>query len=122
MQARSIYKYTIPERLHKLRLKEQLTWEQLALSLGLTVAMLHHVRRGIRNLSQKAQYRLEHAEINAGLRSPTSRKSSSSTLEDSDLEIGLNRLRRKLSVLDSASKVRFFKAMLQIADGIEKKK
>jgi transcriptional regulator with XRE-family HTH domain len=105
-----------------LRLKEQLTWEQLAESLGLTVAMLHHVKRGIRNLSEKAQYRLEQAEIVAGLRPSTSHKTSLSKPQNPDLEIGLNRLRVKLSALDSKSQGRVLKAILQIVEGVQKKK
>jgi transcriptional regulator with XRE-family HTH domain len=122
MQAKSINKYTIPERLQNLRLKEQLTWEQLAESLGLTAAMIHHVKRGIRNLSEKAQYRLEQAEIVAGLRTSTSQKTSLSKSDNPGLKIGLNRLRVKLSALDSRSQVRVLKAMLQIVEGVQRKK
>jgi transcriptional regulator with XRE-family HTH domain len=122
MQAKSINKYTIPERLQNLRLKEQLTWEQLAASLGLTAAMIHHVKRGIRNLSEKAQYRLEQAEVVAGLRASTSQKTSLSKSENPGLKIGLNRLHVKLSALDSKSQSRVLKAILQIVEGVQKKK
>jgi transcriptional regulator with XRE-family HTH domain len=121
MQAKSIKKYTIQERLQNLRLKEQLTWEQLAESLGLTAAMLHHVRRGIRNLSEKARYRLERAEIDAGLRPPTSQGFPAIKLENLDLENGLKRLRAKLNTLNPQAQKRVLKAILQILDEAQKR-
>jgi transcriptional regulator with XRE-family HTH domain len=116
MQDKSLIKCSIPERLQNLRLKKQLTWERLAVSLDLTVSMLFQVKAGNRNLSDKALYRLEQAEIAAGLRPPPSPKASSSKLENSDLDTGLNRLRAKLSVLDSKTQERILKAFWQILD------
>ena len=70
MQQKRAEKSSIAERLQKLRLKKQFTWEQLADMVGLTASMLYQVKRGERGLSDKALYRLEQAEIVAGLRSP----------------------------------------------------
>ena len=77
LQEKSKSKYGHAERLQILRLKKQLSWEQLAELLGLSVAMLYHVKRGVRNLSEKAVYRLEQAEVTAGLRPPAASETSS---------------------------------------------
>jgi transcriptional regulator with XRE-family HTH domain len=122
MQLKSVSKSTTSERLRKLRLHRQLTWKKLADLLGLTVSMLYQVNRGDRGLSDKALFRLEQAEIGAGLRPPTAPKVSSSKSENPDLDIRIYRLREKLSALDSKSQVRVLKAMLQIVEGVQKKK
>jgi transcriptional regulator with XRE-family HTH domain len=122
MQLKSVSESTHSERLRKLRLHRQLTWKQLAELLGLTVSMLYQVNRGDRGLSDKALYRLEQAEIAAGLRPPASHEPSFSKPENPDLEIGLNRLRIKLSALDSKSQARVLRAILQIVEGVQRRK
>jgi len=119
-QEKSKSKYGHAERLQNLRLKKQLTWEQLADLLGLTVAMLYHVKRGFRNLSEKAVYRLEQAEVAAGLRRPAPQETSTSKNENPDLELGLKRLRTKLNALDPKTQKRLLGSFLQILDAQRK--
>lgn len=120
LQEKSKSKYGHAERLQILRLKKQLTWEQLAELLGLSAAMLYHVKRGVRNLSEKAVYRLEQAEVTAGLRPPAASETSSFKQENSDLEIGLKRLRTKLNALDPKTQKRLLGSFLQILDAQRK--
>ena len=60
------------ERLEVLREKQRWTWQQLAEKLDLSVSMLMMVKRGQRELSKRAQWRLEDAEVAAGLRTSPS--------------------------------------------------
>ena len=120
MQQKRAEKSSIAERLQKLRLKKQFTWEQLADMVGLTASMLYQVKRGERGLSDKALYRLEQAEIVAGLRSPAVHETDASKSEDPSLDIWMQRLRRKLSALDPKSRERMLKVILQILDAQRK--
>jgi transcriptional regulator with XRE-family HTH domain len=121
VQLKSIDKYSVAERLLNLRLRKQLTWEQLADLLGMAVSMLYHVKRGNRNLSEKALFRLEQAEIAAGLRRPAPQETSTSKHENSDLQIGLKRLHAKLNPLNPQAQKRILKAVLQILDEAQRK-
>ena len=56
------------ERLEVLREKQRWTWQQLAEKLDLSVSMLMMVKRGHRELGKRAQWRLDDAEVAAGLR------------------------------------------------------
>lgn len=49
---------TIPDRLRKIRLRDQITWEQLAEKLSLSESMIYQVIAGKNNLSDKAIHRL----------------------------------------------------------------
>lgn len=120
LQEKSKSKYGHAERLQILRLKKQLSWEQLAELLGLSVAMLYHVKRGVRNLSEKAVYRLEQAEVTAGLRPPATSETLSLKQENSDLEKGVKQFRTKLAALDPKSQKRMLKVILQILDAQRK--
>jgi transcriptional regulator with XRE-family HTH domain len=120
MQQKRAEKSSIAERLQKLRLEKQFTWEQLADMVGLTASMLYQVKRGERGLSDKALYRLEQAEITAGLRPPAVHETAASKSEDPSLDIWMQRLRRKLSALDPKSRERMLKVILQILDAQRK--
>lgn len=61
---------TIFDRLEKLRNEKNLTWEHLAGKLELSVSMLMMVRRGERQLSDKALHRLGQVEWAAGIVPP----------------------------------------------------
>ncbi len=58
------------ERLEKYRVKTGKTWPEVADDIGLGKSMLMMVKTGKRSLSSKALYRLEQAEIDAGIRAP----------------------------------------------------
>jgi transcriptional regulator with XRE-family HTH domain len=70
MQDKSVELYSIPHRLDRLRLKKQLTWEGVAALLKMSASMIYQVRAGKNRLSPKALYRLQDAELEAGLVSP----------------------------------------------------
>jgi transcriptional regulator with XRE-family HTH domain len=53
---------TVFQRLRRLQVSEGMTWGQVARKLGISVSMVMMVKRGERNLSPKALYRLEQAE------------------------------------------------------------
>ena len=55
-------KNTVFQRLRLFQVSEGMTWGQVAQKLGISVSMLMMVKRGERNLSPKALYRLEQAE------------------------------------------------------------
>jgi transcriptional regulator with XRE-family HTH domain len=55
-------------RIQRLRLKQGWTWERVSQELGVSKVMLHYVKTGKRALSGKVLYRLEEAEIRAGLK------------------------------------------------------
>jgi transcriptional regulator with XRE-family HTH domain len=63
------YKLTF-SRVENLRLSLGWTWDQVAKALGVSKVMLHYVKTGKRNLSDKVIFRLEEAETMAGLRKP----------------------------------------------------
>jgi hypothetical protein len=72
MQARSKGKSSaLFQRLERLRRHRDLTWGQVAEQLGVSVPMLMMVKAGARNLSEKVLARLDWAEVEAGLRSPS---------------------------------------------------
>jgi transcriptional regulator with XRE-family HTH domain len=50
------------QRLRRFQVSEGMTWVQVAKMLDISVSMVMMVKRGERNLSPKAMYRLEHAE------------------------------------------------------------
>src|SRR5664279_3782281 len=50
------------ERLRRFQVSQGMTWDQVAKKLGISVSMFMMVKRGERNLSPKALYRLEEAE------------------------------------------------------------
>ena len=50
------------DRLKSLQVRGQVTWEQLAKLLNISLSMLHQVKRGKRNLSDKALHRLASLE------------------------------------------------------------
>ena len=82
--------------------------------------MLMMVKSGRRNLSNKTLYRLEQAEIAAGLHSPVARETLSFKQENSDLEKGVKQFRTKLAALDPKSQKRMLKVILQILDAQRK--
>jgi transcriptional regulator with XRE-family HTH domain len=98
-----------------------LTWKQVAEKIGVGVTMLMMVKSGRRNLSNKTLYRLEQAEVAAGLQPPTARETLSFKQENSDLEKGVKRFRAKLAALDPKSQKRMLKALLQILDVAQRK-
>ena len=57
------------ERLKKLRLIRDVSWEKLGEELELGRTMLHYVRRGERELGERALYRLVELERAAGIAS-----------------------------------------------------
>jgi hypothetical protein len=67
MQEDSAEELSVPQRLERFRVHTQATWEQVAKRIGLGIAMIYHVKRGARQLSTKALYRLKMAEQEAGL-------------------------------------------------------
>ncbi len=67
MQEKSELKL-IFRRIEELRLKKGVTWDQIADELGVSKVMLHYIKTGQRKPSNKVLYRLEEAEIRAGLR------------------------------------------------------
>src|SRR6266481_4936794 len=70
IQQESEHKFTLLTRLERLRLKTGATWAAVGEMIGLSRTMLHHLRRGENEPSQKTLARLEQAEIKAGLREP----------------------------------------------------
>lgn len=56
------------DRLENYRVKTGKTWPEVADDIGLGKSMLMMVKTGRRSLSSKALYRLEQAEIKAGIR------------------------------------------------------
>lgn len=69
-QAKSAALCSQTERLERLRLAAQETWEQIAARLGLSESMIYQVKRGKRTLSEKALFRLASAEIELGILPP----------------------------------------------------
>ena len=66
-QEKSHKKSPIFDRLEILRVRTGVTWDAIALKLGVDRSMLFHVKSGKRNLSDKALYRLGEAEEDAGI-------------------------------------------------------
>lgn len=62
MQDKSAEMFSLVQRLEKLRVVKQMTWVQIGELLGLSDSMLYQVRRGTKQLSDKAIHRLELAE------------------------------------------------------------
>lgn len=60
------------QRLERLRSMQELTWNQVGQKLGVSVPMLMLVKTGRRNLSERVLARLQWAEVEAGLRAPSS--------------------------------------------------
>ena len=121
MQQKSDIKWSSDfERLERLRVGQGLTWKQVAEKIGVGVTMLMMVKSGRRNLSNKTLYRLEQAEIAAGLHSPVARETLSFKQENSDLEKGVKQFRTKLAALDPKSQKRMLKVILQILDAQRK--
>ena len=58
---------TSSDRLKRLRLHSQLNWDAVAERIGISTSMLYQVLRGDRELSDKAKWRLEFAEQEAGV-------------------------------------------------------
>jgi transcriptional regulator with XRE-family HTH domain len=58
----------VAERLERLRVERQLTWSEVAARIGISVSMIHQVKRGDCNLGPKALFRLGSAEREAGLK------------------------------------------------------
>lgn len=67
MQEKSDEKCRLIQRLDKLRVTLQLNWSEVAEKVGLSESMLYQVKAGKKNLSDKAIYRLEVTEKEAGL-------------------------------------------------------
>ena len=59
------------DRLENYRIKTGKTWQQVGADIGLGKSMLMMVKTGRRDMSPKALYRLEQAEIEAGIKRPT---------------------------------------------------
>lgn len=72
MQAKLSSALSVPERLERLRVHTQSTWDQVGERIGIKRAMIQHVKRGARQLSTKTLYRLHAAEVEAGLARPFS--------------------------------------------------
>lgn len=62
MQDKSAGMFSLVQRLEKLRVVKQMTWVEIGELLGLSDSMLYQVRRGTKQLSDKAVHRLEMAE------------------------------------------------------------
>src|SRR5262245_42584389 len=60
--------------IEQFRLKTGMTWSEVAGALDISRTQLHLIRKGEYKPSQKAIFRLEQAEINAGLRKSTGNK------------------------------------------------
>ena len=73
MQEKSGEKCSLVQRLDRLRVTLQLNWAEIAAKVGLSESMLYQVKAGKKNLSDKAVYRLEQAEREAGLLEPEER-------------------------------------------------
>lgn len=58
------------DRLENYRIKTGKTWQQVGADIGLGKSMLMMVKTGRRDMSPKALYRLEQAEIEAGIKRP----------------------------------------------------
>jgi transcriptional regulator with XRE-family HTH domain len=61
---------TFLNRLEQIRLKTGMNWSEVASALGVSRTQLHLIRKGEYEPSQRVLLRLEHAEVNAGLRKP----------------------------------------------------
>jgi len=55
------------DRVETLRIFRQWTWEQTASAIGLSRSMIHLIKKGKNNVTDKVLYRLEQAEIAAGI-------------------------------------------------------
>jgi transcriptional regulator with XRE-family HTH domain len=96
------------QRLRKYQVGEGLTWEQVARKLGVGVSMLMMVKRGHRNLSPKALYRLEQAELEVAKRKSQAQRVVEGLLADEGTAAQLvareDRNRKKLDLrVDYAS-------------------
>jgi len=88
-------------RLRQLQVSEGLTWGQVARKLGVGVSMLMMVKRGERNLSAKALYRLEQAESEAAERRSRAERVVEALIADEGTAAELiERESRKLTKLD----------------------
>ncbi len=67
-QAESEHNITFLNRLDHLRGKTGATWAEIGKMIGLSRTMLHHLRKGEHEPSQRTLARLQQAEIDAGLR------------------------------------------------------
>src|SRR5260370_13329587 len=74
-QAESEQNLTFLNRLACLRGKTGATWAEIGKMIGLSRTMLHNLRKGEHEPSQRTLGRLEQAEIDAGLRQYSSRPS-----------------------------------------------
>ena len=72
MQDKSHIKSPIYDRVENLRVQTNRSWDQVAELLEIDRSMFFHVKKGRRNLSKKAIYRLEEAERAAGIPSSIS--------------------------------------------------
>lgn len=70
------------ERLRQYQLSENLTWKQVGERLGVGVSMLMMVKRGERNLSEKALYRLEQLERDVASRKSRAQRVVEGILSD----------------------------------------
>ena len=92
---------TVFQRLRQLQVSEGLTWGQVANKLGVGVSMLMMVKRGERNLSAKAVYRLEQAEREVAERRSRAERVVEALLADEGTAAELiERESRKLTKLD----------------------
>src|SRR5208283_2427083 len=89
------------QRLRRFQVSEGLTWAQVAEKLGVGVSMLMMVKRGHRNLSEKALYRLEQAELEIAERKSQAKRIVEGLLADEGKAAQLIvREDRKLKKLD----------------------
>ena len=58
------------KRLDRYRVSQNITWKDVAHKLGVGVSMLMMIKTGQRNLGKKALFKLEQAEIEAGIITP----------------------------------------------------
>lgn len=70
------------QRLRRFQVGEGQTWEEVAKRLGISVSMLMMVKRGRRNLSEKALYRLEQAELETAERKSQAKRIVEGLLAD----------------------------------------
>lgn len=109
MQDKSAELFSIVQRLEKLRVLKQLTWIETAELLGLSDSMLYQVRRGDKQMSDKAIHRLELAEQELSEKlhttAPSSTDSQNRDLKEDEVEYGDKKepgLKEALQALNTA--------------------
>lgn len=74
------------ERLEALKLGRDLTDEELSVKVGLSRRMLYLIRTGKSSITRKTWYKLEQAEIAAGLRGPTAVRETHGIYESAEFK------------------------------------